>query len=214
MSTLRRTSAGATRTCPHCRAVILQSTSVCPSCKKHVRFGAGSGGDVVVPTFSPLRVEGAIRHPKVGEAWEYVVVVTITNDKGEEVTRQVVGVGAIPSGEQRKFAFSVEVFAPDASKEQDKGVDTASSGKPLPAVPALSSLSNLKTLQPGKITATPSNVSAASATKASETVVKSPAAAPASTTTSAKVSETAVKPAPAAPATAGKTDNTSTRGDR
>ena len=67
------------------------------------------------PTFTPLRVEGAIRHPKVGEAWEYAVVVTINNDRGEEVSRQVVGVGAIPPGDQRKFTFSVEVFAPEGA---------------------------------------------------------------------------------------------------
>lgn len=112
MSTVRRTPAGATRTCPHCRAVILQSTSVCPSCRKHLRFAPGAGGGVSAPTFSPLRVEGAIRHPNSGEAWEYAVVISITNDRGEEVTRQVVGVGAIPPGEQRKFTFAVEVFAP------------------------------------------------------------------------------------------------------
>lgn len=113
MSTVRRTPAGATRTCPHCRAVILQSTSVCPSCRKHLRFipGAG-GGTATAPTLCPLRVEGAIRHPEHGEAWEYAVVISITNDRGEEVTRQVVGVGAIQPGEQRKFTFAVEVFAP------------------------------------------------------------------------------------------------------
>ena len=112
MSTVRRTPAGATRTCPHCRAVILQSTSVCPSCRKHVRFAQGAGGGAAVPTFSPLRVEGAIRHPKVGEAWEYAVTISITDDRGEEVARQIVGVGAIEPGEQRKFTFSVDVFTP------------------------------------------------------------------------------------------------------
>ena len=122
MSSLRRTPAGATRTCPHCRAVILQSTSVCPSCKKHVRF-AGSGGDTVVSTLTPLRVEGAIRHPDVGEAWEYAVMITITNERGEE-TRQIVGVGAIPPGEQRKFAFSVEVFTPADKVEKEVDVKT------------------------------------------------------------------------------------------
>ena len=111
MTTVRRTPAGATRTCPHCRAVILQSTSVCPSCRKHVRF-AGADGGAVVPTFSPLRVEGSIRHPHTGEAWEYAVMISITNDRGEEVARQIVGVGAIPPGEQRKFTFAVEVFTP------------------------------------------------------------------------------------------------------
>lgn len=112
MSTVRKTPAGATRTCPHCKAVILQSTSVCPSCRKHLRFDPGAGGGVEAPAFSPLRVEGAIRHPVDGEAWEYAVVVTIMNDRGEEVTRQIVGVGAIPPGELRRFTFSVEVFTP------------------------------------------------------------------------------------------------------
>jgi hypothetical protein len=77
-----------------------------------LRFVPGGDAAAAAPTFSPLRVEGAIRHPSIGEAWEYAVVISITNDRGEEVTRQVVGVGAIPPGEQRKFAFAVEVFAP------------------------------------------------------------------------------------------------------
>lgn len=59
-------------------------------------------------------MEGAIRHPKRGaDAWEYAVIVSITNERGEEVTRQVVGVGAIPPGEQRKFTFSVDVYTPE-----------------------------------------------------------------------------------------------------
>ena len=135
MSSLRRTPAGATRTCPHCRAVILQSTSVCPSCKKHVRFG-GVGGDTVVSTLTPLRVEGAIRHPDVGEAWEYAVMITITNDRGEETARQIVGVGAIPPGEQRKFSFSVEVFTPAGRVEQD--ADVKPGVKAVPKIPSAS----------------------------------------------------------------------------
>jgi hypothetical protein len=85
-----------------------------------VRFVPGASADAVVPTFSPLRVEGSIRHPRVGEAWEYVVMVSITNDRGEEVTRQVVGVGAIPPGEQRKFTFAVEVFTPAGAPDPEK----------------------------------------------------------------------------------------------
>jgi hypothetical protein len=111
VSTVGRTPAGATRTCPHCRAVILQSSTACPSCKKHLRFTPG--GDAMLPTFSPLRVDGSIRHPNVGEAWEYSVLVTITNDKGEEVGRQIVGVGALNPGEGRTFSVAVEVFKPN-----------------------------------------------------------------------------------------------------
>ena len=124
MNTVRKTPAGTTRTCPHCRAVILHSTSVCPSCKKHVRFVAGAGGGVVAPTFSPLRVEGSIRHPTAGDAWEYAVTVTIRNDRGEEVSRQLVGVGAIPPGEQRTFTVAVDVFGPPGPSEADKSPST------------------------------------------------------------------------------------------
>lgn len=121
MSAVRRTPAGATRTCPHCRAVILQSTSVCPSCRKHLRFAAAGGG-AAVPTFSPLRIEGSIRHPNSGEAWEYAVTVSITNDRGVELTRQIVGVGAIKPGELRNFTFAVEVFGPpEAADDSEKG---------------------------------------------------------------------------------------------
>jgi len=49
-------------------------------------------------------------------------MISITNDRGEEVTRQVVGVGAIPPGEQRKFIFSVEVFTPAGTLEPDREV--------------------------------------------------------------------------------------------
>jgi len=57
-------------------------------------------------------VEGAIRQPSTGDALEYAVIVTITNDRGEELVRQLVGVGAMQPGEQRTFTCAVEVFAP------------------------------------------------------------------------------------------------------
>jgi len=126
VSTARRTAApGQTRTCPHCRAVILQSAATCPSCKKHLRF---AGGDALVPTVVPLRVEGAIRHPNVGESWEYSALVTIRNDKGEEIGRHIVGVGALHPGEGRTFTFSVEVFAPNANITPEWGDETLPAG--------------------------------------------------------------------------------------
>jgi hypothetical protein len=56
-------------------------------------------------------VEASIRHPNTGEVWEYAVIVTITNDRGEELVRQLVGVGAMQPGELRTFTCAVEVFA-------------------------------------------------------------------------------------------------------
>jgi hypothetical protein len=116
VTTVRSSAAGATRLCPHCRAVILQSATSCPACKKHLRFEPGAAARAAAPSFSALRLEGSLRHPVNGQSWEYSVLVTVRNDKGEEVSRQVVGVGAIHPGEGRNFTFSVEVFKPGESK--------------------------------------------------------------------------------------------------
>jgi hypothetical protein len=115
MTSVRQGAAGATRTCPHCRAIILESASVCPACQHHLRFDPGAA-ERAVPSFVPLRVEGTIRHPSVGEPWEYSVMLSIRNDRGEEIARQVVGVGALQPSEQRTFTLAVEVFTPADAK--------------------------------------------------------------------------------------------------
>lgn len=114
MSSTRVTQAGATRTCPHCRAVVLESSSVCPSCRHHLRFDPSAKGGR--PAQNALTVEGTIRHPADAVAWEYAVVVAIKNARGEEVARQVVGVGALQPGDERTVSLSVEVFVPGGAK--------------------------------------------------------------------------------------------------
>lgn len=120
MSSSRVATPGKTRICPHCKTTILESSSVCPACSHHLRFDikatGPSGERRSQPTFSALRVEGTIRHPVGGEAWEYSVVVSIRNDRGEELERRVVGVGALQSNEGRTVMLSVDVFAPGGAK--------------------------------------------------------------------------------------------------
>lgn len=41
------------------------------------------------------------------------MVIAVRNQKGEEIARQVVGIGALQGGDQRTFDLSVEVFAPE-----------------------------------------------------------------------------------------------------
>lgn len=110
MTSTRPGAPGATRTCPHCRATILESSSVCPACKHHLRFDPKAAAEArSEATASPLVVEGKIRHPADGDPWEYTVLVTVRNEKGEEVARQLVGVGALKPNEERAFRLSVEV---------------------------------------------------------------------------------------------------------
>jgi hypothetical protein len=103
---------GKTRSCPHCRATVLESANVCPGCKHHLRSGQ-SASDSVYPSFNALNVEGTIKPPAAGQTWEYSMVMSIRNERGEEVARQVVGVGALTAAESRTFTLSVEVFTPD-----------------------------------------------------------------------------------------------------
>jgi hypothetical protein len=114
MSSVRQGAPGAARTCPHCRQTILESAAVCPACRHHLKAVAGEKAQLPA-TFSPLRVEGTIRHPRDKDPWEYSIVVSVLGDDGAEIARHVVGVGVMNPLERRSFTLSVEVFAPNAN---------------------------------------------------------------------------------------------------
>lgn len=120
MSNARPGVPGATRACPHCREVILESAGICPACRKFLRFDEASADEAPVPALTPLSIEGSIRHPADGEPWEYTVVVSIRNDRGEETARKLIGVGALSANEQRTFTLSVEAVTV-APKKPAKG---------------------------------------------------------------------------------------------
>ena len=107
MSSVRPATPGATRECPHCRETILESAAVCPSCRHYLRFDAGAEAPQV-PAVAPFCIEGSIRHPADGDPWEYTVVVSIRNDRGQEIARKLVSVGAMNPNEQRTFTLSIE----------------------------------------------------------------------------------------------------------
>ena len=66
--------------------------------------------------FQAFNVEGTLRHQEHGGDWEYSVVMTVRNERGEETSRQVVGVGALRQGESRTFTLSVEVLTPGGGR--------------------------------------------------------------------------------------------------
>jgi hypothetical protein len=109
---------GKTRICPHCKATILESASICPGCHHHLRFDPKAIVDRrAQPTFSALSVEGSFRNPDTAVGWEYSVVVSIRNERGEEIARKVIGVGAMTAPtESRTVTLSVDVFAPLTSR--------------------------------------------------------------------------------------------------
>src|SRR5882724_7437014 len=129
----RPVSTGKTRTCPHCKATILESLSICPGCMHHLRFDSEAAKRQVAAA-PALRVEGIIRHPPNEQPLEYFVIIAIRNDRGEEVTRQVVNVGALQAAEKRTFTLSVEVLPPSAPVPPSK-TNSATGTFKAPAAP-------------------------------------------------------------------------------
>jgi hypothetical protein len=131
----RPDTAGKTRTCPHCKATILESLTICPGCLHHLRFDqqAAKRQAAAVPA---LRVEGEIKHPAgAAEPWEYFVVISVRNERGQEVARQIVNVGALRHAETRSFALSVEVMPRQTVVASNKPV-AAPPPSPAPRAPA------------------------------------------------------------------------------
>ncbi|HTV94583.1 MAG TPA: hypothetical protein VME42_01210 [Steroidobacteraceae bacterium] len=110
MSVVRHGALGATRTCPHCKATVLQSANICPGCQHHLRFNVANA-EPQAEGHAAMRLEGSIHHPGRTEC-EYCVVVSITNEQGEKLARHVVGVGALAPGERHRYSFTVEVIPP------------------------------------------------------------------------------------------------------
>lgn len=107
MNAPRAGAPGATRACPHCRENILESAAVCPACRHHLRYDDQALSHVATQT--ALRVDASVHHPDEAEPGEYTVLVTVRNERGEEIARKLVAVGALMPGEQRGFSLSVEV---------------------------------------------------------------------------------------------------------
>jgi hypothetical protein len=109
------TPAGKTRSCPHCRATILESAAVCPACRHHLRFERRKDAPVEQPGRVALRVSGQFSRPAADGSGEYSVVVVIRDANGAELARKVVGVGGLTPGDERQIELTVELFDPQAT---------------------------------------------------------------------------------------------------
>src|SRR5688572_20799454 len=108
----RRATVGKTRSCPHCRATILESAAVCPACRHHLRFESRRGEQPLPEGQVVLKVSGQFARQAAAGAGEYHVVVVIRDAGGAELARKVIGVGGLAPGEERKVDLTVEIFDP------------------------------------------------------------------------------------------------------
>lgn len=109
-----RSLAGESRTCPHCKGTILKSSASCPLCHHVLKFASGEAPPRLRRARCPLLVEGTIAHDANGEGLEYSIIMEVHDGSGKLVSRQVVGVGAVPRAEKRIFSLRVELAAAEA----------------------------------------------------------------------------------------------------
>lgn len=102
-------AAGDSRSCPHCKATILKSAASCPLCRHNLRFVPIGAAPIAQPKHCALLVEGALKNSSENEALEYCVLMEVRDDNGKLLSRQSVGVGAIPRAEKRVFSLRVEM---------------------------------------------------------------------------------------------------------
>jgi len=115
MSVARPAALGNTRNCPHCKSTVLASASVCPACQHHLRFNQPSAP--AAPTgYAALQIEGTVRHKQPEEPCEFCVVLSIADENGKQISRQVVGVGVLRADEMRRFNVSVNLLPARATQ--------------------------------------------------------------------------------------------------
>jgi hypothetical protein len=141
MSSLRSGTPGATRVCPHCKATVLETAAICPGCRHHLRFSAeATQASAADEGYCALSVEGSIAHKQASEPCEYFIVLDIRDERGEQLARQVVGVGVLQPGELRHLHVSVgmrPVRAQTASRSQPALSSAQAAGaQPVAAKPA------------------------------------------------------------------------------
>jgi hypothetical protein len=200
----RPVSTGKTRTCPHCKATILESLSICPGCMHHLRFDSEAAKRQVAAA-PALRVEGIIRHPPNEQPLEYFVIIAIRNDRGEEVTRQVVNVGALQAAEKRTFTMSVEVLPPSAPVPPQKQNSSTGTFKTpaVPSPPPQPAPAQAKPVAP-RAAATPSAPAAPGPPRAAGTPNAPKAPPPGSAGAGSQANKTVLPANPAAPASPNK----------
>jgi len=106
---------GKTRSCPHCRATILESSAVCPACRHHLRFESRKDVQSEAAGQVALKVSGNVSRKTTEGPGEYAVVVVIRDAKGAELARKVIGVGGLAAGDERQVELTVEMFDPQAA---------------------------------------------------------------------------------------------------
>jgi hypothetical protein len=171
----------------------LETAAVCPGCRHHLRFNATDVS--AAEAYCAFNIEGTIAHKQTSEHCEYCIVLDIRNERGEQVMRQVVGVGALHPGELRRLNLAVEMLPIRAAvAPKNEQPNTRDPRRPVPATAAAAPAA---ARAPATSPAPPTAPAPAPATPS-----RAPAAAPTPLVTPATKAKSPVAPVPAAGAAA------------
>ena len=87
-------------------------------------------------THTAWQVEGTLDAERTDAASEYCILVTVRNERNEEVARQVVNVGALQGAERRTFSLSIEVSDPKPHRRRVVAEPRAGAWKPITSAAA------------------------------------------------------------------------------
>jgi len=77
-------------------------------CRHNLRFAALGAEPRLKQMSCPLSVEGTLKNGDNGEALEYFLLMEVRDEAGNIISRQSVGVGAIPQRAKRIFSLRIE----------------------------------------------------------------------------------------------------------
>ena len=77
-------------------------------CRHNLRFVSTGAESHAKPSSCPLWVEGTLQNASETETLEYYLLMEVRDEAGKVISRQSVGVGAIPQAAKRIFSLRVE----------------------------------------------------------------------------------------------------------
>lgn len=77
-------------------------------CRHNLRFVSLGAQPRTKHTDCPLWVEGTLKNCGNGEPLEYILLMEVRDEAGKVISRQSLGVGAIPQAAKRIFSLRIE----------------------------------------------------------------------------------------------------------
>ena len=111
---------------------MLESAAVCPGCRHHLRFSGSGQARAADESYCALSVDGTIAHKASASPASIASCWMSADERGEQLVRQVVGVGVLQPGELRRVNLSVEMMPVRSAAAAKAAAKAPSAAAPAP----------------------------------------------------------------------------------